>query len=525
MLAIEYGIDGYGRKVAAKDAYSGRTYTCYYCKEKIHVRKGDKKSPYFAHMPIHNRTPQQMACEGYKGHGASAGYIKNEGDKIYIFNGGVPVHLVEYTKGKYELIAMFPPLSNESMKKISEWDAKIRITGDGRDQVFSAWNLRRYKIKTTNSWIYTKSQDFKYEIDEVKRKWLWGIKGIAFDEDLFRSDSTGAIRVASMGTVSVGKEYLFIHRCGVLNNRPGLTFRKKGVFTLADSFYSREYDVYSVVVTKVTEDSISFIQRKGYNLIEKSDDLIPMWPPAVIEGKELIYNTGDDTAYLYHKKVSNQQVFQWRGYLPGKIIEKEDVFKCFTNNNSLLLSDYEFNSLAKEIRYVLTQERNNYYRERIFDISLCFKNEEGVISDLEELMYKTLDEKVYVESSYSGISILNTEGFFVLGSRKKQIAEMLNKGDLWIEYQPFGRKRILRESPQIVENEMKLDAIPKITDDFVRKLYNCKSTYIPESGFLDKWIIYAKDNKQIDLLKIFFAWKKIGVIPDKLPIILRELEN
>ena len=43
MAAIEFGIDGYGCKIAASNAISGRTYKCYYCKEDICVRKGKKE--------------------------------------------------------------------------------------------------------------------------------------------------------------------------------------------------------------------------------------------------------------------------------------------------------------------------------------------------------------------------------------------------------------------------------------------------------------------------------------------------
>ena len=80
--AIEYGIDG--RKVSARDAVSKCSYKCYYCKEDIHVRRGTKRIAYFAHSPISGRTPQQMACEGYKGHGAGEGYIDNDEDRISI---------------------------------------------------------------------------------------------------------------------------------------------------------------------------------------------------------------------------------------------------------------------------------------------------------------------------------------------------------------------------------------------------------------------------------------------------------
>lgn len=151
MPSIEFGIDGNGDKISASNAISRRTYKCYYCREDIYVRKGNKRMAYFAHMPIHDRTPQQMVCEGYTGHGASNNYIKDDRDKLYIFNGGIPVHLIEFAKGKYKLVAMFPPLSNSSLKKLTECDAKIQIVGDGREQIFSAWNLRKYEIKTAST--------------------------------------------------------------------------------------------------------------------------------------------------------------------------------------------------------------------------------------------------------------------------------------------------------------------------------------------------------------------------------------
>lgn len=65
MASIEYGIDGYGRKINAQEAQHGRTYTCPYCLDEIHVFKCYGKEDYFAHMPIVNRTPQQMICQGF----------------------------------------------------------------------------------------------------------------------------------------------------------------------------------------------------------------------------------------------------------------------------------------------------------------------------------------------------------------------------------------------------------------------------------------------------------------------------
>lgn len=523
MPAIKYGIDDFGRKVAAKDAYSERTYRCYYCKAEIYVCKGNKNTVHFRHKSISNRTPQQRACEGYKGHGASDGYIKDYRDRLYIYNGGVPVHLTEVTKGKYELIAMFPPLSNDSLGKLADWDAKVKITCDGRDQggLFSAWNLRRYRIKTTNNWIDVQPQNFKYDIDEIKRKWLWGIKGISFDDDLFRVDATDGVRVASMGNIVVGKEYLFVHRSGSVSNKNGLEFEKKGTIFLSDGIHdSKKYDVYSVVVNKVTEDSTAYIQSNGYNLIKETDDLIPMWPPAVIEGKEIIYQSEENTSYLYHEKISNQLIFQWNNNTsPRQIQESEDLIKCSTNNNVLLVSDYSFNSLAKEIRFILTQERNNFERNRIFEISICFRDDAGNVKELEELLYRNFGDSIITESNYSKTVILNTDGLYVNKSSQRQIRELLDKGDIWLDYLPFGRVKMERQRVNVNKPENKQ------TDEFIKKLYQCKSAYIPEGGKLNRWIVFAKEREEKALLQILYVWKNLGSVPSKALMILNELEE
>lgn len=349
MPAIEYGLDGNGRKIAAVDAMKKRSYKCYYCKQDIHVRRGTKRGAYFAHSPIQNRTPQQMACEGYKGHGAGEGYIDNNEDRIWIFNGGVPLHLIEVSTERFELVAMFPPLSKETMKQVEDLNGKVKVTEDEHKQIFSAWNFRKYRVRTASSWIYVRPDNFEIFNEEIRRKWFWGFRGIDFDNDLFRADSCGGVRVGQLANIVIGKEYLFIHKRGVVPDGSGLYFEKKGKISFPNSISRMEYDVYSVTVTEMTDDAIAYIQQKGYQLIDKNDELIPMWPPAALEGKELIYHDDDREAYIYHHKESNQQVFCWGNFMPYQIGEKDSVLKCSTLNTTLLLSDYGFNTMAKEI--------------------------------------------------------------------------------------------------------------------------------------------------------------------------------
>ena len=69
--------------------------------------------------------------------------------KICVINGGVPLHLVA-KNNEYELIAVFPPLSLASLNKLTSWNTMVEITNDGQKEVFSAFNLHRYRVKTTN---------------------------------------------------------------------------------------------------------------------------------------------------------------------------------------------------------------------------------------------------------------------------------------------------------------------------------------------------------------------------------------
>ena len=73
----------------------------------------------------------------------------HEASKICVINGGVPLHLVA-KNNEYELIAVFPPLSLASLNKLTSWNTMVEITNDGQKEVFSAFNLHRYRVKTTN---------------------------------------------------------------------------------------------------------------------------------------------------------------------------------------------------------------------------------------------------------------------------------------------------------------------------------------------------------------------------------------
>ncbi|MCQ2498859.1 MAG: hypothetical protein MJ133_07720 [Lachnospiraceae bacterium] len=522
MASIEYGIDGYGRKVSAQNASPYSTYKCFFCKEDIHVRKGRVRAPYFAHNPISNRTPQQMACEGYTSNGTPNGSINSNEDRICIFNGGVPLHLIERSNNKYEIVALFPPLSSSTMKQIEDVDGKIRVIDDGRDQIFSAWNFRKYRLKTSARWIYVKPDNFKTFNEEIRRKWFLGFRGLDFDNDLFKVDNSGGVRVGQLANIVVGNEYLFVHNRGTIKNKNGLHFERKGTFEFPGKTFSIEYDVYSVKVTQITDESIAYIQSKGYQLINESDELVPLWPPAVIEGKELIYHDNDREAYMYHKKEANQEVFWWGNAIPYKLNENENILKCSTINTSLLMSDYSFNIYAKEIRYLLTHNRDNFTRNRVFEYNAVVRLDDGRNVDFDDnLLNESFENPILLNSNYKS-QIISFRDNYVKKSASKRIDELPKDNMLMLSFEPFGNKVIV---PKVTDNIEKKDSKKRIDyEDYVFKIYHCHGKLIETDESVDKWLDITKSEIP-ELYKYLMKWKINGKMPLRAVEILKDLES
>lgn len=515
----KYGIGLDGRKVYAEQALRGHIYICPYCFEKLHiVRCPDKNC--FRHNPIQNRTPQQMLCPWYTGNGSNSGNNLSETDKLYIVNGGVPLHLVERESSIYELVALFPPLSKENMDYLLDNNVKVQIKNDGMEEVISAWNLRRYRVKTTNKWIKVNCLNLKSYREEIHEKWEWGIKGLTFDDDLFMCDFGGGVRVAQHSNIVVGKEYLFVHRYETIRNQPGLCFKKKGRLSLRNMTREQTYDVYSLVVTDVTDEAIKYIQTKGYHLIEKSDDLIPLWPPAVMEGKELIYSSDAGDAYLYHKKEGTQKVFQWGGIFTKQLFEKNDIVKAATDNRLLVLTD-QYSELSREIRFFLTQSRKNYDKDKTFVPHLYWKKENGTILEFYDIGLDNLQNEELICKANHDIKIIISHDGFIEKSTNGCVGKIQLGRKIFIVNEPFGiyELEIKRETKEEYSVERE-----KIINVAIDKLYHCHSTYVQVGNCLDRWIIMANELSD-ELCKILMYFKSIGRMPHMAETILTEMEK
>ena len=194
MPSIEYGISRSGHHVKAKYAISKAAYTCPYCYDGIHVRKGEVRDPYFSHNKISNRTPLQRICPGYTGRNASDRIIGGV-DRLYVNNGGLPLYLskMSHDSKKFKLYAYFPSVSNESYTILRQHRAKIEIY-DKVKMKYNIENLDYYPIEYMTPWIDIRCNP-ELNLMDVKKKWLWGIRGIDIEKDFFHSHADGVYQI------------------------------------------------------------------------------------------------------------------------------------------------------------------------------------------------------------------------------------------------------------------------------------------------------------------------------------------
>ena len=127
---------------------------------------------------------------------------------------------------------------------------------------------------------------------EVKRKWLIGSRSIDIERDVFKTTSYGGKRIVVSSDIVVREEYKIILK-GDAPKINGISFSECGKLNLIDK-KGYKYKIHSMEIKEITEDSLKFISKKGYRLVEKKAELIPIWPPGRFEGDKIQFS--DETA-------------------------------------------------------------------------------------------------------------------------------------------------------------------------------------------------------------------------------------
>lgn len=305
---MEYAIDKKDKtnKVHYSNAhYNGKEYLCPHCFEPVFL-----KSNCFSHEPIQNRTPIQRACPEYHPGADVHDVISNPVDRLYVYNGGIPLYLCG--DGIFELRAYIKVISDNVLNKLKQMEVKLHINTNAPlksdEKVYSIDNLSYYKVDTLQKWIEIKCLPDQFIDEDIRRKWLLGIRGID-EKDIYHSNKNGGYRVSIKGSIIIGSHYRILSRSKTSPSVNGIIFDKIGTINLKEfngiTYSIIVYDVYAMQVIEYTEESAAFIETKDYQLETQKDELIPLWPPAVVVGNQLTYNSKN--AIFLHLKSSNKE--------------------------------------------------------------------------------------------------------------------------------------------------------------------------------------------------------------------------
>ncbi|MFD3156728.1 hypothetical protein ACFIJ5_07695 [Haloimpatiens sp. FM7330] len=518
---MESGIDSQGRKVHYKDALVGKRYFCPYCTEKLILRRGKKAC--FAHKVIKERTPLQRTCPEYH-ENTSYRKIDNAADIVYINNGGIPLYLCN-DGNKFELRAYFPSISERCRSKLIENETEVFIN---KQKWCCVENLNYYIVYDIRKWIYV---DIKptTEFQEVKRKWLYGIRGIDIENDIYHANNEGGYRVAIKTNIYVGKKY----RMMFSKDAPhvfGIMFKNIGKIRLKEAGEQKIFDIYEMKITRFTKKARQFIDGKGYHLVEKISNVIPLWPPAVCKGNELIFD--NDKAWFYHSTKGNNEYFheiqEGRIYrlIGNKIFKISNISICsekvivITNK---LVHDQEIVGVAAEIKYILNYKKK-LNDKKLLDSKIIIKDIEGQFIDYNQSNNPIpKDGRLFIQSNVPIIARVTKENYCVYSSTYS-LDEISYGRAINIDCKGFGN--IYYRYNKVYTNNEKINQVD--WKAIFRKLYECRGTIVVPT-YKNKILLYKiknnlnKENRGV--YEILYKWIRKGEVPVGAQSLLCEIER
>lgn len=512
---MDNAIDQKGRKINYKDAIKGNQYLCPYCTESLILRKG--KKPCFAHMPIKERTPLQRTCPEYNENESNYGRIENISDIVYIDNGGVPLYLCN-DGNRFEIRAYFPSISEESKKSL---DKNSKVIIDNKEWCYVE-NLSYYPVYNIKKWIDVALNTSKFS-NEIKRKWLWGIRGIDIQKDIYYANSEGGYRVAIKSNIYINKVYriMFLNSVPYIN---GIKFEKIGEIRLKEMGREKVFSIYEMFITEYNEESRQFIESKGYNLIKKMSKVIPLWPPAIFNGNELTFD--NDKAWFYHsRKNDDEYVYEING---GRMYRLgENNILAISNISSInekaivvtnkLINDQKLLNASAEIKYIVSY-RQNLNNKNFIKPEIVLKDSNSNIIDINSYENIHKGEKYNIESNIP-LKLLIVKNNYCIYSSICNLDGLTHGSKIVIDFKGFGN--------MFLPSNNDIEFVDKINEFdwklLYKQLYKCTGKKLICSH-KEKLILYKiknninKQNREI--YDILYGWIRDGKIPADAKLII-----
>lgn len=512
MPSIEYAIDQEGRKVYAHQAVRNNSYKCAYCLEDVDIRRGRVYSDYFAHSRKDNRTPLQRTCPGYTGIGKHS-KIENELDKTWINSGGIPLYL-SIQNGVFELRAHFPAINENDLAQFQQQDIRIIVnpyTKYEEDKAeYTISNLNYYRVNRIQPWIDVKC---KPEVNnkEVKRKWLWGIRGIDVLKDIYHCSEDGGYRIALKSNVNVGKKYRMMFQ-NIAPDIEGIEFVKVGDIELSHGPTNKRLTIYEMKIEIYTEDARKFIESKGYCLQKEANELIPLWPPAIFMGNELTFD--NNKAFFIHINNTKQETV-YCTY--GDRIVKSNPIKntsilavLISKDKSIIVSDKD-RGIMSTIKYNILYSPGLITKEPLVLEEIIKDIDENMIDFAKEYMKPPGGGKLWIDSNIP-FNAFVTKGNYVVFSSTRGLEYIDYDRNLRIDYKAFGVTNYTYKR----ENYWNKGGSILNIEDMYLFLYRCTGPTV-SSSIEHRELLYLLKNKikslDIQTYRLIENWINTNKIP------------
>lgn len=518
-----------GKRTHYSDAKRSIPYECRDCLEPVHLRGG--KNACFSHNPILNRTPLQKSCPEYH----DSGKIYNKLDILYINNGGIPLYLCNSGKN-FKLRAYFSTISENSFKKLKQAKAKIYVNTTAFQEedrrVYNVENLSFYPVNTIEKWIDVKCEPSIFDADvkrkwlhgikgaDIERKWLHGIRGVDIKSDIYHSNKDGGYRVALKSNISVGKTYRIM-----FDKYPpkikDINFKKVGKISLKEGYVNKVIDIYEMKIEKFTYQAIEFIERKGYKLVDKANELLPLWPPAVFQGNEITFN--ENKAFFLHINNSTKERLYYtlknRFFQLDKGKSKTSIILFPTGGNKpIVASDVGREKFNPEIKFIIICN-STLVRKDLADQKIIIKAMDGTEIDFDKENLKPPENgRLYIKSSIPFCATVSYKNY-VISSSNKYLENVDYFRNLTIDSKAFGTRSYMyeRESIQAIKSDDYLDLNLNLNWELeYSRLYRCTSPTVKISNKHIRLLHLLSQNineENVQLYRLIETWIKTNAVP------------
>lgn len=513
-INMEYAMNKNGKLVHHINASRELSYVCPYCFEKAVIRQGANAC--FYHNPIRDRTPLQRTCPEYH-ENSSYRKVNDRLEILYINNGGIPLYLCNENE-RFQLRAYFPKISEHSVNKLKRIGVKIHVNTKAYSEmdkkIYNVCNLNFYPVSTIEKWIFVECNPFVVE-PEVKRKWLSGIRGVDVERDIYHSNQDGGYRVALKANITVAKAYQIMFK----NSPPiikGISFEKKGEIHLRKKMVRKVVGIYEMRVEKFAEPARQFVEGKGYKLVEDSNELIPLWPPAIFKGNEIIFNERD-VFFLHINNSMKERLFYTRHNGLIKMDSTEENKRIVPiiihkdEGKSLAVSDGDDARFDHEIKYNLLY-RSPIITKKPINQRLAFTDIDGSeVNLVEDNPILPKNGQLLISSKVPFMATISSNNYTIT-SGSKYLEDIYYGRVITIDSKAFGIKTYSLEKEILQKRkEKQLD-----WEQQYAILYRCTGTTIKaDARFFQILLLLSKNTNDINinLYRLLETWVKTNSIP------------